>query len=462
MSLIAVVLAAGQGTRMKSDLVKVLHTAAGRTLLDWSLEAVKRVKPDRLLVVVGHQADLVQDALPPGVEAVLQADQLGTGHAVATALEKVDGLDDDDTVLVTYGDMPLVTAELLSRVVRQRVANGATIATVELEDPAGYGRVIRNAEGGFSRIVEEKDANGDERQIKEINAGIYAFPGKIVADLLGRIASDNAQGERYLPDVLPLIMAGGAQVRIVTADSLEVLGVNSHDQLANADSELRRRINRQWQEAGVWMQDPDRVYIDASVQLAAGVRLYPGVHLEGTTSVGEGAVLGPECFARDSDIGPGAHVWYSVLRSAQVGEGAEVGPFASLRPGTVLEARSKAGTFVEIKNTIVGEDAKVPHLAYMGDATIGARTNVGAGTITCNYDGYDKHATVIGEDAFIGSDTMLVAPVVLGDGSVTGAGSVITRDVEPGALAVARSPQKDIPGYAARREERHKAKNAED
>lgn len=462
MSLIAVVLAAGQGTRMKSDLVKVLHTAAGRTLLDWSLDAVRRIEPDRVLVVVGHQADLVRAALPPGVEAVLQADQLGTGHALATALEKVNGLGDDDTVLVTYGDMPLVTAELLADVVRQRDEKGASIATVELEDPAGYGRVIRDGQGGFSRIVEEKDADGDQRQIREINAGIYAFPGKIVADLLGTIAADNAQGERYLPDVLPLIAAGGTQVRIVTADSLEVLGVNSHDQLADADSELRRRINRQWQEAGVWMQDPDRVYIDAGVQLAAGVRLYPGVHLEGATSVGEGAVLGPECFARDSDIGPGAHVWYSVLRSARVGDSAEVGPFASLRPGTVLEARSKAGTFVEMKNTIVGEGAKVPHLAYMGDATIGARTNVGAGSITCNYDGYDKHATVIGEDVFIGSDTMLVAPVVLGDGSVTGAGSVITRDVEPGALAVARSPQKDIPGYAARREDRHKAKNAED
>lgn len=462
MSLITIVLAAGQGTRMKSDLPKVLHTAAGRTLIDWALSAVEAIKPDRVVVVVGHGADLVRATLPPNVEAVLQAEQLGTGHAVAIALESVGPLSGDDTVLVTYGDMPLVTPALLSSVVRSRPDNGAVITTVELDEPTGYGRVVRAGDGGFSHIVEEKDATNDERRIREINAGLYGFPGKNLASLVSRIATNNAQGEHYLPDVLPLLLADGAQVRIVSADALEVLGVNSHDQLSDAEAELRRRINRTWQQAGVWMQDPDRVYIDAGVVLAAGVRLYPGVHLEGATTVGEGAVVGPDCFIRDSEIGAGAHVWYSVLRNAQVGDGAEVGPYASLRPGTVLKARSKAGTFVEIKNSVVGEEAKVPHLSYIGDATIGARSNIGAGSITCNYDGYDKHETVIGEDAFVGSDTMLVAPVTLGDGAVTGAGSVITNDVEPGALAVARSPQRDIPGYAARREERHQATRAKD
>lgn len=447
---------------MKSDLPKVLHTAAGRTLIDWALSAVEAIKPDLIIVVVGHRADLVRAILPGHVEAVLQAEQLGTGHAVAVALEKVGPLNDDDTVLVTYGDMPLVTPELLSNVVGPRTGDAAAITTVELGEPSGYGRVVRSADGVFSRIVEQKDATEDEKQIREVNAGLYAFAGKNLANLVNRIATNNAQGEHYLPDVLPMLIADGAQVRIVSADALEVLGVNSHDQLSEAEAELRRRINQRWQQEGVWMQDPDRVYIDAGVQLAAGVRLYPGVHLEGATTVRESAVLGPDCFIRDSEIGVAAHVWYSVLRSAQVGDGAEVGPYASLRPGTVLRARSKAGTFVEIKNSVVGEEAKVPHLAYMGDATIGARTNVGAGSITCNYDGYDKHETVIGEDAFIGSDTMLVAPVTLGDGAVTGAGSVITQDVAPGALAVARSPQKAIPGYAARREERHWAKGAED
>jgi bifunctional UDP-N-acetylglucosamine pyrophosphorylase/glucosamine-1-phosphate N-acetyltransferase len=242
---------------------------------------------------------------------------------------------------------------------------------------------------------------------------------------------------------------------------MEVSGVNSQDQLANADAELRRRINRNWQQQGVWMQDPDRVYIEDSVELAPGVRLYPGVHLEGRTRVAEGAVIGPDAFIIDSTIGSGARIWYSVLRSAQVGEGAEVGPYASLRAGTILEPRSKAGTFVEIKNSSVGEGAKVPHLSYIGDARIGARANIGAGSVTCNYDGYEKHATEIGEGAFIGSSTMLVAPVVVGPGAFTGAGSVITRDVDAGALAVERSHQEEIPGYAARREERYRSKASE-
>jgi len=298
--------------------------------------------------------------------------------------------------------------------------------------------------------------------ITEVNAGIYAFSGLALQKALGRIVAGNAQGEYYLPDVLPILIQEGEKVGTVIAEAMEVSGVNSQEQLAAADAELRRRINRSWQQSGVWMQDPERVYIEASVELAPGVRLYPGVHLEGQTRIEQGAVLGPDTFIADSVIGSGARVWYSVLRSARVGEGAEVGPYASLRPGTVLEPRSKAGTFVEVKNSTIGESAKVPHLSYIGDATIGARANVGAGSITCNYDGYEKHETVIGEGAFIGSDTMLVAPVVVGPGAFTGAGSVITRDVEAGALAVERSHQEEIQGYAARREERHRSKASKD
>jgi bifunctional UDP-N-acetylglucosamine pyrophosphorylase / glucosamine-1-phosphate N-acetyltransferase len=284
----------------------------------------------------------------------------------------------------------------------------------------------------------------------------------LLASALSGLAPQNAQGEFYLPDVLPILLAGGYRVDVVKADPSEVLGVNSHDQLALAESALRTRLNRRWQRDGVFMQDPDRTYIDADVQLAPGVRLYPGVHLEGSTMVESGAVVGPEVFASNTTIRHGARVWYSVLRDADVGEESEVGPYASLRPGTVLGARSKAGTFVEMKNTKVGEGAKVPHLSYMGDATIGDRANVGAGSITCNFDGYEKHETVIGDDAFIGSDTMLVAPVTVGDRAVTGAGSVITHDVEDGALAVERSIQKDIPGYAARRAQRHQDIETED
>jgi bifunctional UDP-N-acetylglucosamine pyrophosphorylase/glucosamine-1-phosphate N-acetyltransferase len=353
--------------------------------------------------------------------------------------------------------MPLVTGSLLGRVVSAIESAAAVMAFTELPEPYGYGRVVRTGTGNLERVVEERDADEDQRQIHEVNAGIYAFRGGLLASALKEIAPNNAQSEYYLPDVLPVLLAGGHRVELVRADASETMGVNSHDQLAQADSVLRGRINSSWQRAGVFMQDPSRVYIDAEVTLVPGVRIYPGVHLEGSTSVGSGAVIGPEVFAVDSVIGPGARVWYSVLRSAQVGERSEVGPYASLRPGTVLGARSKAGTFVEMKNTTVGDDAKVPHLSYMGDASIGPRSNIGAGSITCNFDGYEKHHTEIGEDAFIGSDTMLVAPVAIGDKAVTGAGSVITRDVEDGALAVERSVQKEVPGYAARREERHQA-----
>jgi bifunctional UDP-N-acetylglucosamine pyrophosphorylase/glucosamine-1-phosphate N-acetyltransferase len=448
---------------MKSPLPKVLHAASGRTLLGWALEAVRALEPDRTLVVVGHDADRVAGTLPDWAEPVIQASQLGTGHAVTVALEAVGHLSADDTVLVTYGDMPLVSTSLLRAALDARKDGAAaSVVTFEAENPHGYGRVVRDGRGSFQAIVEEKDADSEQRLISEVNAGVYAFAGAALADALRKIATNNSQGEYYLPDVLPIFMAEGQAIGTVRANPTEVSGVNSQDQLADADTELRRRINRNWQEQGVWMQDPDRVYIDDSVVLAPGVRLYPGVHLEGKTRVEADAVVGPDSFVVDSVIGPDAHVWYSVLRSVQVGEGAEIGPYASLRPGTVMEAGSKAGTFVEIKNSNVAEGAKVPHLSYIGDAKIGRGANIGAGSITCNYDGYQKHETVIGEGAFIGSDTMLVAPVVIGAGAVTGAGSVITRDVAAGSLAVERSHQHEIEGYAARREERHRAKASEE
>ena len=462
MSLIAIVLAAGQGKRMRSDVPKVLHAAAGRTLLDWALRATEGLEPDRTLVIVGHQAEQVARTLPPGAEAVVQEHQLGTGHAVTVALAVLEQLTGQDTVVITYGDMPLVSSDLLKAAVAARLGGVASIVTFESEDSSGYGRILRHDTGAFDRVVEEQDARPEQRAITEVNAGIYAFAGSVLGPALAKVAAENAQGEYYLPDVLPILMKEGGSVATVSADQVEVAGVNSHDQLAEAEAELRRRINARWQQEGVWMQDPESVYIDDSVVLAPGVRLYPGVHLEGQTRVEQGAVVGPDTFVVDSVIGPGARVWYSVLRSALVGEGAEVGPYASLRPGTVLAAHSKAGTFVEIKNSSVGEGAKVPHLAYVGDATIGPRANLGAGSITCNYDGYEKHRTVIGEGAFIGSATMLVAPVVVGEGAFTGAGSVITRDVGPGTLAIERSHQQEIPGYAARREERHRAKASED
>lgn len=463
MSLVAVVLAAGQGTRMKSETPKVLHTAAGRTLLGWALESIAGVAPDRVLVVVGYGADQVAKTLPEKVEAVLQQPQLGTGHATSIALEHLGGLSDSDVVIITNADMPLVTKELLSTVVDGVGDSVGVMVSTALTEPFGYGRVVRDSEGNLARVVEERDATVAEKALTEVNAGIFAFHGGVLASGLRGLASENAQGEYYLPDVLPVLLSGGYRIEVMRADPSEVLGVNSHDQLAQAEAVLRARLNRGWQREGVFMQDPDRTYIGADVQLAPGVRLYPGVHLEGSTKVEAGAMVGPEVFASNSTIRRGARVWYSVLRDADVGEESEVGPYASLRPGTEMGSRSKAGTFVEMKNTSLGEDAKVPHLSYMGDATIGERTNVGAGSITCNFDGYEKHETVIGDDVFIGSDTMLVAPLTIGDRAVTGAGSVITHDVEDGALALERSDQKDIPGYAARREQqRHQDAQTED
>ena len=454
MSLYAVVLAAGQGTRMKSDVPKVLHWIGGRTMLGWVLAAVADIKPERVLVVVGHGADQVAASLPDHAEAVQQPQQFGTGHAAALAVDRLETLTDDDTVLVVYGDMPLLSPELLEMAISARANRSASMASFEAPDPTGYGRVVRDQQGQLELIVEEKDASEAQRAITEVNAGVYAFAGNALRMALAQLESGNAQNEYYLPDVLPIMKNDGG-VAIVSAGAAEVAGVNSHDQLSAAEAEIRARINADWQRQGVWMQDPDRVYIEPTVELAAGVRLYPGVHLEGATTIGPNSVIGPEVFAVDSTIGADSRVWYSVLRSAQVGDEVEVGPYASLRPGTVLEKGSKAGTFVEIKNSRVGEGAKVPHLAYIGDATVGARANIGAGTITCNYNGYEKFPTTIGADAFIGSDTMLVAPVNVGDGAITGAGSVITNDVEAGALAVERAEQKEIPGYAQRLQARY-------
>lgn len=452
MSVRAVVLAAGQGTRMRSDLPKVLFTVAGRPLVSWMVDAVAGVEPDEIVVVIGRAGDGVAAVLADGVAIAVQEEQLGTGHATMTALQALED-PASDTILVVPGDTPLLRAESLRSLLdtHEATAADATLLTAVMPDPTGYGRVIRDGERVVA-VVEERDADETQRDVGEVAVSTYAFRGAALVDALGKIGRDNDQGEYYLTDVIAVLASSGKVASAPAAAADEVHGVNTLDQLAAAETEMRRRINRDWMRQGVWMKDPDRVYLDASVRLAPGVRVYPDVNLEGTTEVAAGAVIGPGVFAVDSAVGAGARVWYSVLRGAEVGESAEVGPYASLRPGTVLAADTKVGTFVETKNTFIGPGSKVPHLSYVGDATIGEGTNVGAGSITCNYDGYRKHRTTIGDRVRVGSDTMLVAPVELGDDSWTGAGSVITRDVSPGALAVERSPQREVPGYAARRE----------
>jgi bifunctional UDP-N-acetylglucosamine pyrophosphorylase/glucosamine-1-phosphate N-acetyltransferase len=457
-----VILAAGQGKRMMSDLPKVANVAAGRTLIGWVLEAVRSLQPASTVVVVGHGAEQVVSHLPVGAIPALQEEQLGTGHATRVGLDSLEDVGPEDTIMVLYGDMPLLTHDLLERLADRSDDVAARMVTSVFEDPTGYGRVIRDDDGLVVEVIEERDSDDVQRAIGEINAGAYAFRAKDLIDALGAVSNENAQGEYYLTDVIGILVGRGERLEPVETTPDEVIGINSQDQLTEARHLLQARTNQRLMESGVWMLDPDRTYVDDTVTVQAGARLYPGVYLEGNTTVAAGAQVGPDVFAVDSSIGAGATVWYAVLRGAVVGEGCEVGPYASLRPGTVLEKGAKVGTFVETKNTTLGEGAKAPHLTYLGDATVGARTNIGAGSITVNYDGYEKHPTVIGDDAFIGSDSMLIAPLTIGDRAVTGAGSAITRDVDADALALERSEQVEIPGYSQRRAERQAAKKTED
>ncbi|HWH32152.1 MAG TPA: bifunctional UDP-N-acetylglucosamine diphosphorylase/glucosamine-1-phosphate N-acetyltransferase GlmU [Egibacteraceae bacterium] len=450
MSVAAVVLAAGKGTRFRSDLAKVLHPAAGRTMLRWVLEALRPLGLDRVVVVVGHQGEAVaaeaRAAGLPGLATVEQAEQLGTGHAVRAAFD-AGALDGADRVLVLPGDTPLLRAGDLAPLLDER----ATVAmlTARLDDPTGYGRVVRDAGGMVQRVVEHRDATDAERAIDEINAGIYAFPAAALRKELEALSSANAQGEQYLTDVVaPMAMLG---IVAVEAPEQAVGGVNDRAQLAAAAAVLRARVNEAHLLAGVTLTDPERTYIGADVRIAPDAVVLPNTHLEGTTRIGAGAVVGPDSRLVDAVVEDGATVAYSVLLEASVGPGATVGPFSYLRPGARLERGAKAGAFVEVKKSTIGEGSKVPHLSYIGDAEIGRDVNVGAGTITCNFDGRSKHRTVIGDGAFIGSDTMLVAPVAVGPGAVTAAGSAITRDVPADALALERNQQVHVDGYAARR-----------
>ncbi len=450
------VLAAGQGTRMKSDLPKVLHPVLGRPMVRWVLDAVDALEPDSTVVVVGHGAEQVADVLPQGTVTAVQHEQKGTGHATLIGLGAIDW-SPGDAVVVVYGDVPLLTGATLAATVETLETSDslAVVLAAEAPDPSGYGRVVRDSSGDFVKIVEHKDASDTELAIAEVNSGIYAFDAEHLADTLPKLGTGNVQGEYYLPDV-----CNAAPGRTVVAHIAyeEMSGVNTHAELA-AVSEIRRaRLLDDLMRSGVAIEDPTATYVESTVSVAAGARLLPGTHLRGATTIGAGSEIGPDTTIADSAVGEGCHVWYAVVRGADIGDAVEVGPYASLRPGSVLRAGAKAGTFVETKNTIVGEGSKVPHLSYLGDATLGTGVNIGAGTITCNYDGVDKHPTVIGDDVFIGSDTMLVAPVEIGDRAVTGAGSTITKDVDDGSLAVERSNQRQVPGYGDKLRERKVAK----
>ena len=461
MTTAAIVLAAGKGTRFKSELPKVLHPAAGRTMLRWVLEGLRPLAFDRVVVVVGHEAQAVaaeaEAAGLDGLSTVEQSPQNGTGHAVRVALAS-GALDGIDTVRVLPGDAPLLTSEVLDGLL-QRHAGAVTLLTAELGDPAGYGRVLRDGDGAVTGIIEHRDASEEQRRIREVNTSIYAFAREPLVQALDNLTTDNDQGEEYLTDAVAALSAQGAAAHLAPAEL--VAGVNDRAQLAAAAALLRQRILDQHMRDGVTVMDPPTTYVGADVSLEADVVLLPGTHLEGATRIAAGAVIGPDTRLVDSVVESGATVTYSVVLGGSIGPNATVGPFSYLRPGTRLEHKAKAGAFVEMKNSTVGENSKVPHLSYVGDTTIGRDANVGAATVTVNYDGFNKHRTVIGDGARIGSDTMLVAPVTVGAEAYTGAGSVITKDVPPGALAVERTEQRIIEGYAEKHRARSQSKGAQ-
>jgi bifunctional UDP-N-acetylglucosamine pyrophosphorylase / glucosamine-1-phosphate N-acetyltransferase len=449
-----VVLAAGEGTRMRSATPKVLHGLAGRSLVGHALAACAPLGADATLVVVGAGRDAVVAhlaAIAPHATPVVQAEQHGTGHAARVALEAAP--DVDGTVLVLPGDAPLLRTETLRRLVEQHRSSGAvaTVLTAIVGDPTGYGRVLRRPGGEVDGIVEHRDATDEQRAVAEINTSVYAFESGPLRDALSRLSAANAQGEEYLTDVIAAFVDKGLTVGALVAAATETAGVNDRVQLAAAARAYNDRVLADRMRAGVTVLDPATTWVDADVELAPDVTLGPGVQLRGRTVVESGAEIGPDCTLTDTVVRAGARVVRAHCDGAEVGPGASVGPFAYLRAGARLGPGAKVGTYVEVKGSELGAGAKVPHLSYVGDATIGAGANLGAGTITANWDGVHKHRTTIGEHVRIGSDTVLVAPVTVGDGAYTAAGSVIVGDVAAGELAVCRARQNNIPGWVAKR-----------
>ncbi|MCA6096512.1 bifunctional UDP-N-acetylglucosamine diphosphorylase/glucosamine-1-phosphate N-acetyltransferase GlmU [Streptomyces cinnamoneus] len=455
-----VVLAAGEGTRMKSATPKVLHAICGRSLVGHVVAAARELDPEHLVVIVGHAREQVAGHLAeidPGVRTAVQYEQNGTGHAVRMGLEELSngGITLDGTVVVVCGDTPLLTGETLRRLSETHAADGnaVTVLTAEVPDSTGYGRIVRDdATGAVTAIVEHKDATDAQRAIREINSGVFAFDAQLLTDALGKVRTDNSQGEEYLTDVLGILREAGHRVgAAVAGDHREILGINNRVQLAEARKLLNERLLHAAMMSGVTVVDPATTWVDVTVTFEADALVQPGTQLVGATHVATGAEVGPNTRLTDTSVGAGARVDNTVADSAVIGENATVGPYAYLRPGTRLGAKSKAGAYVEMKNAEIGEGTKVPHLSYVGDATIGEYTNIGAASVFVNYDGVNKHHTTIGSHCRTGSDNMFVAPVTIGDGAYTAAGSVITKDVPPGSLAVARGQQRNIEGWVARK-----------
>ncbi|GAA0938660.1 bifunctional UDP-N-acetylglucosamine diphosphorylase/glucosamine-1-phosphate N-acetyltransferase GlmU [Pseudonocardia zijingensis] len=456
----AIVLAAGEGTRMRSAVPKVLHPIGGRSLLGHAVHAVAALEPEHLVVVVGAGAEQVREAIK-GMEAALarpvlvaeQHERRGTGHAVRCALDALPG-DIAGSIVVTYGDVPLLEPPTLAGLLDHHAAAGGplTLLTSDVDDPTGYGRVVRESDGTVTRIVEEADATPEQRALREVNSGVYAFDAAFLLGAIDRLSTHNSQHELYLTDLVKIAHDDGADVHGVRcSDDWQVRGVNDRVQLAAMRAELNRRLLERWMREGVTVIDPATTWVDVQVRLEPDTVLHPGTQLHGATSVAGGAEIGPDTTLTDCEIGAGAVVVRTHGSGAAIGPGANVGPFAYLRPGAQLGERGKIGTFVEVKNAEIGAGSKVPHLTYVGDATIGEHSNIGASSVFVNYDGVRKQRTVVGSHVRTGSDNTFVAPVQIGDGAYTGAGTVVREDVPPGALAVSAGSQRTIEGWVARK-----------
>lgn len=457
MSLSSIILAAGLGTRMKSDLAKVLHTVCGVPMACYPVGLSRKLGAERTILVLGHQAQRVEEAIAArfgagSAQIAIQAEQRGTGHAVQQALPLLQGF--SGKVLVLYGDTPLLAADSIGRLIEAGRGRLLSLIATRPPDPRGYGRLVRDGSGRLLRIVEDRDCTDRERTIAEVNAGFYVIEAGFLREALSRLQADNAQGEIYLTDVVAQAAQRG-EVAVVEAPFDEVQGVNDRVDLARAEGLMRRRINQAHMRAGVTMRDPETTYIEADVAIGRDTELGPGVHLRGRTVLGDRCLVEAGCVLGDLVVGDDVHIKpYTVASESRVGAAAKLGPFSHLRPGSELGPETHVGNFVELKKTRLGPGSKANHLSYLGDSEIGSKVNVGCGTITCNYDGYAKYQTVIEDGAFIGSDTQLVAPVRVGRDAVVGAGTTVTEDVPAGALALTRAPQVHREGYSQKKRER--------
>ena len=447
-----VILAAGKGTRMKSKLPKVLHKVGGKEMLQHVIDAAKEAGSTREVVIIGNGAELVREKIS-GVEFVLQAEQLGTGHAVLC--DKENFANSEGTLLILCGDTPLFTGELLKNFVdvHEKSKAAATVLTAEMPDATGYGRIIREENGDFKKIVEHKDATAEEKNIREVNAGIYCFDVKKLFDALAQVKNENSQGEYYLPDTLTILKNSGEKIgAIVAEDYTQTLGINSRVQLAEAEKVLRQRKNLALMESGVTIIDPASTFIDAEVEIGQDTIIYPNTYLEGKTKIGADCEIGPHTRFTNMTVGNNVQAHFSYCHDSEICDGVILGPYVHIRPGSKISAKVKIGNFVEVKNSNVGEGSKLPHLQYIGDTDMGAGCNIGCGTITVNYDGKKKFRTTIGDNVFVGCNSNLVAPVTVENGAYIAAGSTITETVPEKNLAVARARQKNISGWKDKRE----------